>query len=108
MTEEDPKQPSKESWDRFESDVKGLAGELRRHYRDASDPSRASKLSRSLEQVGQAAGAVLGSVGNATRDPRVRSRTRAAARSFGSALAETVRELGEDLGRALRQPPGPR
>jgi hypothetical protein len=108
MTEGDPKQPSQQSWDRFESDVKGLAGELRRHYRDASDPSRASELSRSLEQLGQAAGAVLASVGSATRDPQVRSRTKEAARSFGSALAETVRELGEDLGRALRKPPGPR
>jgi hypothetical protein len=107
MTDKDSKQPSKEFWDRFDSDVKGLAGELRRHYRDASDPTRPSELSRSLERLGHAAGAVLTSVENATRDPQVRSRTREAARSFGSALAETVRDLGDDLGRVIRKPPGP-
>ena len=28
---------SKKAWDRFESDIQGLAGELKRHYRDAGD-----------------------------------------------------------------------
>src|SRR3979409_1169813 len=90
------------AWDRFESDIKGVAGELRRHYRDA-DKSKSAALSRSLEKLGRAAAAVFASLETATRDPEVRSRTKQAARSFGSALGETFRELGEQVEKAVRK-----
>jgi hypothetical protein len=90
------------AWDRFEADIKSVAGEFRRHYRDA-DNSKSAELSRSLEQLGRAADAVFASLETATRDPEVRSRTKQAARSFGSALAETFRELGEHVDKAVRK-----
>lgn len=96
---------TKNAWERFEADIKGVAGELRRHYEDA-DKGKNAELNRSLEQLGRAADAVFASLETATRDPEVRSRTRQAARSFGSALAETFHELGSEVDKAIR--PGAR
>jgi hypothetical protein len=94
------------AWDGFEADIKGVAAELRRHYREAGktkDAERKAELNRSLEQLGRAADSVFASLETATRDPEVRSRTKQAARSFGSALAETFRELGSEVDRAVRK-----
>lgn len=99
MTSDEPHK----AWDLFEADIKGVAGELRRHYRDA-DKTKSAELSRSLEQLGRAADAVFASLETATRDPEVRSRTKQAARSFGAALAETFRELGNEVDKAIRKP----
>jgi hypothetical protein len=96
---------TKGAWDRFEADIKAVAGELRRHYKDA-DTSKNAELSRSLEQLGRAADAVFASLETATRDPEVRTRSKQAARSFGSALAETFRELGDQVDKAVRKPGG--
>ena len=94
---------TQKAWDRFEEDIKGVAGELRRHYRNADDDQAKAELNRSLEQLSRAADAVFTSLENATRDPEVRSKTKQATRSFGSALAETFRELGEGLDKAIRK-----
>jgi len=91
------------AWDRFEADIKGVAGELRRHYRTAEDDKTRAELNRSLEQLRKAADAVFASLETATRDPEVRAKTKQATRSFGSALAETFRELGEGLDKAIRK-----
>ena len=93
---------TRKAWDRFEADIKGVAGELRRHYKDA-DKTKSAELNRSLEQLGRAADAVFASLETATRDPEVRSRTKQAARSFGSALAETFREFGNEVEKAVRK-----
>lgn len=95
---------SKKAWDRFETDVQGLAGELKRHYRDADDEKNTAEMNRSLEQLRQAAESVFRSLETATRDPEVRSKTKETARSFGSAMAETFRELSDELDKALRKP----
>lgn len=94
----------KTGWDRFDTDVKNLGDELRRHYRGAGDAQKSAELNRSLEQLRSAADAVFSSLDTATRDPEVRAKTKQAARSFGSALAETFRELGDELEKALRKP----
>lgn len=94
---------TQKAWDRFEADIKSVAGELRRHYRDSDDDQRKAELNRSLEQLRQAADAVFTSLETATRDPEVRARTKQATRSFGSALAETFRELGEGVDRVIRK-----
>jgi hypothetical protein len=93
---------TRKAWDRFEADIKGVAGELRRHYKDA-DRTKNAELNRSLEQLRQAAESVFTSLETATRDPEVRTRTKQAARSFGSALAETFRELGDQVEKAVRK-----
>lgn len=100
MTESD----NKKVWDRFEADVKSLGDELRRHYKGAGDSQKSAELNRSLEQLGSAADAVFSSLETATRDPEVHAKTKQAARSFGSALAETFRDLGEELEKALHKP----
>jgi len=94
---------ARKAWDRFEADIQGLAGELRRHYKNADDDKQKAELTRSLEQLGRAADAVFNSLETATRDAEVRSRTKQAARSFGSALAETFRELGDQVDKAVRK-----
>jgi hypothetical protein len=93
---------SKKAWDRFESDIQGLAGELKRHYRDGGDKNTAD-INRSLDQLRQAAESVFKSLETATKDPDVRSRTKDTARSFGSALTETFREVTDEIEKALRK-----
>jgi hypothetical protein len=93
---------SKEAWDRFTADAQNLAGELRRNYKDTGDERKAAEIDRSLRQLGQAAEAFFASLDTATRDPVVRATTKQAARSFGAALAETLREVGGELEKAVR------
>ncbi len=47
------------------------------------------------------------SLGAAARDARVREGTRKAARSVGSALGKTLREVGDEVEKAVRRPPPP-
>ena len=44
---------TQKAWDRFQSDIQGLAGELKRHYRDAGDVKKVSHRSgrRSLSST---------------------------------------------------------
>ena len=95
---------SKKAWDRFESEIQGLAGELKRQFRDSSDEKSTAELNRSLDQLRQAAESVFKSLDTATRDPEVRAKTKETARSFGSAVGETFRELSDEIEKALRKP----
>jgi ElaB/YqjD/DUF883 family membrane-anchored ribosome-binding protein len=98
---------SKQAWERFQSDMKTLAEEMRRQYKNA-DAEKTADLNRSLEQLRKGAEAVFDSLGTVSRDPEVRERTRTAARSFGSALGETFREVGDELDKAFRRPSAPK
>ena len=95
---------SRKLWERFDADIKNLAGELRRHYEGGSDEQKTAELNKSLEQLKQSADSVFKSIEKATRDPEVRSQTKQAARSFGSALAQSFRELGDEIDKAVRKP----
>ncbi|HET7338406.1 MAG TPA: hypothetical protein VFK22_02560 [Candidatus Dormibacteraeota bacterium] len=91
------------AWDRFETDVQGLAGELKRHYRSAGDAGQAAEINKSLEQLRQAADTVFRSLETATKDPEVRTKTKETARSFGMAVAETFRDLSDEIEKAVRR-----
>jgi hypothetical protein len=91
-------------WDRFDQDIKSLAADLRRHYQGSTEEKGAAELNRSLEQLRQAADSVFKSIESATRDPEVRSTTKRAAQSFGSALVQTLRDLGDEIDKAVRRP----
>ncbi len=93
----------KKMWERFDEDVKDLAAGLRRHYEQSKDDNRTAALKRSLEELRQAAESAFKSIETATRDPEVRSTSRRAAQSFGSALARTFRELGDEIDKAVRR-----
>ena len=95
-----PYEESEKAWDRFEADIQGLAGELKRHYRSTSDEKNTAELNRSLEQLRQAAESVFKSLESATRDPEVRGKTKDTARSFGMAIAETFRDLSDEIEKA--------
>lgn len=95
---------SRKAWNRFESDIEGLAGELKRHYRREGDEKDTAELNRSLDQLRQAADAIFKSLETTTRDPEVREKTKQTARSFGSALAETFRDLSDEIEKAVRRP----
>ena len=98
-----PDQQAQNAWDRFESDIQNLAGELKRHYRSAADDTSNAELKRSLEQLRQTADAAFKSLETATRDPEVRNKTKQTARSFGMAVAETFRELSDEIEKAVRR-----
>jgi len=91
------------AWDRFETDIQGLAGELKRHYQNAGDSTEGAAINESLEQLRQAADKVFKSLETATRDPEVRSKTKDTARSFGMAVAETFRDLSDEIEKAVRR-----
>ncbi len=99
---------TKQAWDRFQVDMKALAGELRRNYESADDQEKAAEINRSVRDLGKAAESFFESLDNASRDPEVRASTKRAARSFGSALTETFREVGEEVEKAFRQPAAPK
>ena len=63
-----------------------------------------AEINRSLRELGEAADRFFASLDTATRDPEVRSSTKRAARSFGSALRETFREVSGELEKAFREP----
>jgi hypothetical protein len=95
------------AWDQFQADMKSLRDELRRHYEPAT--SQDPDLQTSLNKLGQAADEVFEALGRASRDPDVRQGTRQAARSFGSALAETFKDVADELAAAMRsKASGPR
>ena len=94
---------SKNAWERFESDIQGLAGELKRQYRKKGDVQETADLNRSLEQLRDAAEAVFRSLETTTKDPAVREKTRQTARSFGSAVAETFRDLSDEIEKAVKR-----
>jgi len=96
-----PKPDAKTAWTQFEADMKALRDELRRHYEPA--PSGSPDLQSALNKLGQAADEVFDSLGRATRDSEVRDGTRKAARSFGSALAETFRDVADEVAAAIRR-----
>jgi hypothetical protein len=96
-----PKPDVKNAWAQFEADMKALRDELRRHYEPA--PSGNPDLQSALNKLGKAADEVFDSLGRATRDPEVRDGTRKAARSFGSALAETFRDVADEVSAAIRR-----
>ncbi len=62
-----------------------------------------SRPRREVPIFNQAADEVFDSLGRATRDPEVRDGTRKAARSFGSALAETFRDVADEVAAAIRR-----
>jgi hypothetical protein len=99
-----PYEDTHKAWDQFESEIQGLAGELKRHYREADDEGETAELKRSIEHLRQAAESVFRSLESATKDPEVRSRTKQTARSLGSAVAETFRDLSDEIEKAVRKP----
>jgi len=98
-----PYEDTKKTWTQFESDIQKLAGELKRHYRKGADDKETAELNESLEELRKAAASVFKSIEAATKDPDVRQRTKETARSFGTAVAETFRDLSEEIERAVRQ-----
>ncbi len=104
MTEES----TKEAWSHFQTDMKSLAGELHRHYKDAGSDTKAAEINSALRQIGQATEKFFASLDVAASDPDVRATTKQAARSFGAALAGTFRDVGEELDKTLRQKTPPK
>lgn len=94
---------SNNAWERFETDLRGLAGELKRNYRNAGDSADRAEVKRSLDQLRQAADTLFRSVETTTKDPEVKSKTKDAARSFGLAVAETFRDLSDEIEKAARR-----
>jgi hypothetical protein len=95
-----PKTEVQTAWEEFQADMRSLRDELRGHYEPGSTED--ADLQTSLNKLGKAADEVFAALGRATRDPDVRQGTRQAARSFGTALRETFKDVADELGAALR------
>ena len=98
-----PYDESKKTWNRFESDIQNLAGELKRAYQKGADEKQTAEINESLEELRKAAASVFKSIETATKDPDVRRKTKETARSFGSAVAETFRDLSDEIDKAVRK-----
>jgi hypothetical protein len=98
---------TKEAWNRFQADMKSLADGLRRHYKGAEGNQETAQINSALRQIGQATEKFFESLEKATSDPDVRASTKQAARSFGAALGGTLREVGDELDKALKKTNGP-
>ena len=101
-----PRKETGEAWTQFQSDVRSMAGELRRHYDEADTGEHNVEIKRSLRELGEAADKFFMSLDTATRDPEVRTSTRRAARSFGAALRETFHDVSGELEKAFREGDG--
>jgi ElaB/YqjD/DUF883 family membrane-anchored ribosome-binding protein len=91
---------SQEAWDRFQADMKSLGDQLRKQYE--SGAADRVDLKAALNKLGQAADEVFDSLGKAAKDSGMRENTEKAARSFGAALAETFRDLADELADAVK------
>jgi hypothetical protein len=98
---------TKDAWNRFQADMKSLAGGLRRHYKDTEGTKETAEINSALQQIGQATEKFFESLEKATNDPEIRAGTKQAARSFGTALGETLREVGDELDKAIKKSPPP-
>jgi len=95
------KSGSRGAWDRFEADMKTLGRDFRRQY-DEGGPGKAGDVQESMRKLAAAAEEVFDNLGRASRDPDVRKDTRKAAQSFGEAIAQTFRELADQLEGAIK------
>lgn len=83
------------AWERFQADLGALRDQVGAH---GAGPT----LQASLDRLGRTADEVVSTLGEVARDPEVRAGTRSAARSFGVALGDTLRKIGEDLAESFR------
>ena len=102
-TRKSAKSVSNDAWDQFQDDMKGLGDELKRQYEAHRGERGAAEVQEALNKLGKAADEVFASLGKVARDAEVRANTEKAARSFGAALAETFRELADDLADAVKR-----
>lgn len=77
---------------------------LRQHYsaQPAGGAGDKAEVEASLKRLQEAADALFQSVSKVAQEPEVRAGTERAARAFGSAIAETFKEVGDHLDRAVR------
>lgn len=84
------------AWERFQSDLRALRDGLRKQNAGA-------EIQDSLERLGKTAEEIVSKLGDAARDPEVRAGAGSAARSFGLAVGETLRRIGDDLAQSFRR-----
>lgn len=94
----EPKFDPDASWARFQADLAALREQLR-------SAEAGPALQASLERLAKTAEEAVSTLGSAARDPQVRAGAGAAARSFGIALGDTLRRIGDDLARSFRERP---
>jgi hypothetical protein len=110
----DPKQAWKDVGERFESLGKRVAA----HYReagtgdDATQKEAQRKLEEAAREVGDQLTRAFNALGETLRDDEAKRDLKEAVHAIGEAVASTVSEAGDAIGRAVRPgedppPPGP-
>jgi ribosomal protein S20 len=95
------KSESRKAWDQFESDMRTVGREFRRHYEEGA-AGKASDLQDSMKKLAEAAEEVFESLGRASRDPKMRDNTRKAAQSFGDLITHTFREVANEVEKTVK------
>lgn len=99
---DEPDDPWLQAGERFTE----LTERLRERYRSMAgdDAPSEEQIREALQTLGSAAETMVESVGDAARDPQVRSQVKDAAAGFVSAIGQTLAQLGDEL----RRDRGPR
>jgi hypothetical protein len=95
------KSESRKAWDQFESDMRTVGREFRRHYEEGA-AGKASDLQDSMKKLAEAAEGVFESIGRASRDPKMRDNTRKAAQSFGELIANAFRDVAGEVEKTVK------
>ena len=105
MTSHDgePKDPN-DPWQQAGEQFSELTDRLRERYRSVAgdDGPSEDQVRQALQTLGNAAKAMVDSVGSAVQDPQVRSQVKDATAGFISAIGKTLGQLGDEL---RREPP---
>lgn len=88
-------------WATVGDEFRKLGDSLKDTYRNVADDQGPSEdeIREALTTLVQAWTQVAGSVGEALRDPEVRTTLKAAASSLATALGATISDLGDELSR---------
>ena len=91
---------TRQAWDEVGAGCSDLGGRLKQHFRQARDED-AAEAAEALRKLALAVGDAFEAVGNAARDPEVRTEARKVAGSLTDALGATFAGLGGEVRRVF-------
>ena len=105
---------TRQAWDAVGAGCSDLGGRLKKHFHQVREDD-AAEATEALRKLALAVGDAFEAVGNAARDPEVRTEARRVAGSLTEALGATFAGLGDEVRRVFHKddatgeppPPGP-
>jgi hypothetical protein len=91
-----PETKTKQAWEDVSAGATDLGGKLKTHFAQVRDED-ATEAKEALRKLADAVGDAFEAVGNAARDPEVRTEARKVAGTLGEALGATFAGLGDEM-----------